>query len=519
MMKKIWALVLAVVMVMAMSVTAFAADMDTDSNGDPTDNSGVIGAFTAADTAIVQTKTVTLYKEITGYNQNTEQVYAPTVTYKYTVSAGSAGKTVADDGSKVIPHNPAQSVSVTTKAGVVVGLKVAGGSAGTTSENPYGTIGWTNSDKLDASATGEVNVKSFTLDFTNVIFSEAGIYRYMITEDLNGAMTYANTGVTETSDAAKGHTRYLDVYVKPATAGLDDDNDNIVGDEATDWEIYGYVCFYNDESITAENATTVPVKTTGFVSGTTNGTTEVKADSYYTYDLTISKDVENDEFAKAMHSFPFTVIFGNNSITNNIALFTEVGSGVSNSFAVSGTAPTWSGVIKIKDIDGTEEKTALDGTTTDTINKNSITYIGIPAGVDVEVYETNDVNGVTYSVKTTRTGAANTTATDNSVLFTSDAPTTAVAQVGYTAWTMTGSKTNNYESTKTLFDTTAVTASTAAADVTTAISAKSAAVENTLLLISPTGVVLRVAPYVMILVAGIALLILAKKRKPAKDEE
>jgi len=42
---------------------------------------------------------------------------------------------------------------------------------------------------------------------------------------------------------------------------------------------------------------------------------------------------------------------------------------------------------------------------------------------------------------------------------------------------------------------------------------------NTLAEVSPTGYVSRFAPYALILVAGIVLLIVAKKRKPAKDDE
>ena len=42
---------------------------------------------------------------------------------------------------------------------------------------------------------------------------------------------------------------------------------------------------------------------------------------------------------------------------------------------------------------------------------------------------------------------------------------------------------------------------------------------NTLAEISPTGVVLRVAPYVLILGAGLALLLISRRRKTASEEE
>ena len=132
----------------------------------------------------------------------------------------------------------------------------------------------------------------------------------------------------------------------------------------------------------------------------------------------------------------------------------------------------------------------------------NIVYKGIPAGVDVDVYETNDVNGVTYTVDTYVNDAAS-VKTDNVDWTTT--PTEAIAQA---------TTKNSYESIKATVDTDKYT------DTAAGTTAKQTlAITNTLLLISPTGVVMRVAPYALILGAGLMLLLISRKRKVAIEEE
>ncbi len=107
---------------------------------------------------------------------------------------------------------------------------------------------------------------------------------------------------------------------------------------------------------------------------------------------------------------------------------------------------------------------------------STITYTGIPAGVDVNVFETNNMTGVTYQVTSNVNGAE--AASDASLV--NDANSTAV-------------------------------------DVDTAFGAaidevQSVEIINTLLLISPTGVALRVAPFVLMMATGGLFLVFAHRR-------
>ena len=455
MLKKISALLLALVMVLSLCAGAMAATT--------LGTAGEQGAFTQKDTPVVQSKTLNLEKELKVYNLDETKVYAPTITYSYTVTAGTAGKKVTDNADK---HDPSGSVTAPTKAGIVTGVKVNGANAAT------GTLSFTTADELNAGTNGEKNVKDITIDFSGVVFTGPGIYRYKITESLADGFTYDNTGVTETTGS---HVRYIDVYVKPADTFTD-------GSTAAEWDIYGFTCFYNDENITDADKADVAVKTTGFVDGSTGGDDpeDILADQYYTYNMTIKKIVEGDNYAKANHAFPFTVIFTNSDVTKNILLKTTVADGATD-FTHAAGAPTWKGIAKLKD-------------------SATIKYIGIPMGTDVEVYETNDVAGVTYKVTTARTNFSATEQVIDAMVISGSTPTQATAQAATKA---------DYQSIKSTLDTTKNADDDNKHEIT---------ITNKLVTISPTGVALRVAPYVLILVAGMALLLVSRRRKAVVEE-
>ena len=256
-------------------------------------------------------------------------------------------------------------LKVPTKAGITEGVAITG------------TIEWTNAETLNADTDGEANYKDLKINFSNVVFTGPGIYRYVITET---APNYAASGVTSGVTATTGtHTRYLDVYVKAADSFTN-------GSAADDWDIYGYVCMYENKAITPDGDTTTTgaMKTNGFVAGTNDGTV-IKADSYYTFNVTVSKTVVNDNYAKATHAFPFTVIFTNAAVTQSVDI----------SSATTGTTPDGfidpdPAALSVGDTKGVVF--IKDGA--------SVKYIGIPNGTSVEVYETNDMTGVIYQVTT-----------------------------------------------------------------------------------------------------------------------
>ena len=447
--KRIGALVLAVMM-FAVAGTAFAEETLTDGKaGEFTDYDASSASTTGDSSKQTLERTVIIKKELISVNANGTAVKAPAFTYVYTVTPASVGNlTVTDAAAK---HATNTAVEAPVNAGITTELVVTGTSEGTAGDaaSAAGTLVFTNSSVLTSSSDGTgtgVNTYDIKLNFSNVIFPKSGVYRYQIAETLADNKTYDGIAVKDGGT----NTLWLDVYV--------DGSKNI----------YGYVCM-------AANASVAPstVKTNGFVAASGG------ADTYYTYDLTLSKDVVNDVYAEGNIAFPFTVIFRNaESYATTFAISETAGNG-STGFSPAAGTPVWSGVALVKD-------------------GGAITYTGIPAGVDVDVYETNVATGVTYNVSTAVNGGD--AVTDNNVS-SGSAPASAVAQ---------GTTKAAYESTKATVNTTKATAVSKTQTV---------AITNTLVLISPTGYVVRYAPYALILIAGVLLFVIARKHKKNADEE
>ena len=403
--RKVTSIFIATAIVAAMGLASLAAE-NIPGNGN------VIGSKNPADPV---EKTLVIEKELTVYNPDTTEVYAPNVTYNYAIAGIDANKLVTDSDG----------VSARTKEGP--------SGATITSE-----IKWENTEKVQANSTGFSNTKNLTIDLSSVTFTGAGVYRYQITETCSDK---AANGVTEGTIA---EVRYLDVYVRDPRTG------------ETGYQIYGYVLFENNNDIDGTDNASVEaaVKTEGFVK-----TDSLTADSYYTYNVSVTKTLVNDQ-ANESHAFPFAFTF-------------TKASGVTGDFNLIASYAATSA-------------TAMDATVSTTIaHNNTVTYTGIPCGTTVNIVETNDVATATYKVTTTGTDA-NIAADDDVLLNFNESTDAAAVEINSNAVDAAGTD----------FDVTFT---------------------NTFELISPTGVAMAVLPFVILLAFGIGFMVVSTKKR--KEEQ
>jgi len=423
-----------------------------------TGEGGVIGEFSAPDTPdAAKSAQLTLYQEITAYNKDGKTVNAPTITYNYTITGLNGGKTVKDAGTAAL-HASTQPSTVTTKD-----ARAATIGAATITGTGAGVLAITPADQLTASDNGTANRFPLTVDFSGCTWNGAGVYRFQIDETTTAATKIA-AGIKE---GETSNTRYIDVYVKDDGSG--------------GYEIYGYTCLSADVNIDGTNASSVTAagKTEGFVGsqpddGAYASENASVADKYYTFNLTVGKTLTGDT-ANNNNEFPFNVKLTNSSVTAAISIKVEEsedGAAFAAGTAVNGTLSTASTGI----------------TVTPTIDHDSkVMYVGIPVGIDAAtaaaVYETNNVAGTTYLSQYALNGAA---ATGDKSIYTNDTSNTATMPAITKAVDDNVSHTIQFT--------------------------------NTLELISPTGVVMRFAPYALMLAAGIALFFIGKSRKNEAEE-
>ena len=454
--RKLVALLLSLAMVLAMSGVAMASS-PVDLNG------GEAGGFTAKDTPNLDNKVVNIAKEIKVFNPDESKVYGPAITYSYSIAAASGAELVTITDATT-DHDSGNAVTTTAKAGITTGVVMTGTAAN--------TIEWTNADLLDASSAGAQNYKYLAVDFSAVVFQGPGVYRYKITESANA---YVTSGV---SDGGISEVRYLDVYVmRSSTFNTAHDGSTANPFVADDWTVYGYVCI-SPESVASSaggttNVTPDTIKTNGFVAATL-GTTSFTADEYRTYNLTVGKTLVGDNIMST-HGFPFDVAWTAGTATGTF----QFGYKATDATLTNTTDGT------LKKVGGAD---AVDTGSKDGDPKiasgGSVKYIGIPNGTKATVTETNDVIGTTYvaSIKeTVGTGSATEVATGS------------VDYNGTLSYAQNDAPAND-------------------TNVTIQVT-------NTLETISPTGLMFRYGPYVLILLCGALLLFLGVKFTRRNKEE
>lgn len=433
---KLGAVVLAIVMVLSMSVTAFATSLPESLT------SGKVGSD--AGTALV--RKVNIAKSLNVTNPDETVINAPAISYSYSIAGVAAGQSITDKDN----------VQAITRA-VPSTLPTLSGTAAN-------TIAWTTSDQVSASSSGTtenvtasstVNTKYLTVDFSSVTFSQAGVYRYVITETVLES-AYTNSGVTRgASGTASGtpaqytETRYLDVYVKDTTTAGD--------------TIYGYVLTNaNNDNIDDHSDPKV---------GVSSKVDCFTADNYVTSNVTIGKTLTGDAFMND-HQFPFNVAFSGTTVAyTEMKKETTVGSTTTSADMTAGAGTDF---VKIKTGD-------------------SVKYIGIPAGTTVAVYETNDVSGTTYKSSATTTGGTVGTNATNAAAKNITWTTTPTAYAAYSEKVYNSNQAS-------------VTTTGTATNFTEPFT-------NALELISPTGVVMRVAPFAIMLGVGLFLVLFSRRRK------
>lgn len=463
--KKLMALVIAGIMVLSMSVAAFAAVGD-DTNGAETGVQESKATSVTINTAVVVTN-----NETTAAEGKTIAYPAMSFVYEVAPATVAAGTTVTDATEEDPQHPTGPAVTVEVKAGPVGGITKSGGTI------VAGTV------TLNAKGQEAVFVPTtFTGDITK--FEAAGVYRYKITDasttDATNLAALQNAGVVKGESTDTEY--FLDVYVKNGTNGL---------------EFGGFVLMNSNpgadgtESISKKDNKNMDVKESGFdevdVITTTDPDdptkTETKLDptktadltknySYTTYNVTLQKKVAGG-LGDKKHGFPFAVAVGVQDGHPSLGYGYEV---------------TGSDNASLNHTYNALEAVPADQKMS---NGSTLKIWGLSPFATVNYTETNDTDSK-YDV-TVGTAADGKDLKDEKAV----AKNSTVA-----AWTEPQNVATGYA-----IGTTATLSQAADAVYFT----------NTLNEISPTGVALRFAPYLLMMGAAALLVVLFVRRRRTED--
>lgn len=404
---------------------------------------------------VVSGNNIPLAKTIVFFNPDGSEIREPDITYTYTITPVTVSTTTVTDKDGDVAH-------------VNSGLSGEGGATkGVSSSVSIAFSQKTEStdNKHAAAVKGTPVVKATNITVTPTDFPHAGIYRYKITETSEPIASNISTVGLDGRDNAYSNVRYLDVYISNGTSGL-----VLAGAVIfkTNMDLYG-IKIDDNKKITTD-------KTIGFDVESTSPTdndydNDETVDKYHTYNVKVQKTTTGT-LADKTYDFPFEV-----TTTGALAHGIMADAAVYGGTYKDGSTTTCPSTITVS-------KTAVT-LKPQLSNGDYITLTGLPTGTTVNVKETNTtVDQYTPSI-TTQTGF-----TDLSL-------------------TSTGAMTAG----------TGTTQLSAAATISDKTQNSVIGLTNNLAEVSPTGYVTRFAPYALILVGGIVLLIIAKKRKPAKDDE
>ena len=456
--KKILALLLAAMMVLGMT-SAMADTKPVISDG-----KGENGAATTNSDTLAIDKTIIIHNDLTDEVAGVNIAY-PAVDFTFNIK----------------PKTPEVGASVTDKDGDKADVK-QGPDNGIVITNTNNKVSFAKST-VTLNKNGEQMVQSqLNLRTDLQKFTAAGVYRYEITDTTNvtNGSDFQKAGMVRGANYDPSYI--LDVYIKNNSNG---DGFEIAGYVLTKDEVKEITKDTEKDSgidqVTITTTTTYDPQTQKpTTTKTLDDTTPVNGalnDMYYTYNVEVTKTVTG-AMGDMKNEFPFTFAVSDNQDLQYV----------------------------VRDTDDTEKNKALsNGTAVTLSNGDTVTIIGLNPHAKINWTEKQNLNGAVYKVSAKDKG----TAADKSLITeTKEGTTTQFAMKAYN------------ETAAAYSENQAIITEFKAAEKATLSNASKVDYTNNMDEVSPTGVVLRFAPYIAMLVAGTALflILLAKRREEDKEE-